>query len=287
MGCIIKTTKIAEGNMKSAHYLDKIIMHTKQGVERLVHETKTDPGHHLNQILNQMHMPSTHFSAALKGPNLAVIGEVKRRSPTCGEIERIHDPAELALKYCQGGASAISVLTDAKSFGGSLIDMSQVTHAIELQYPNVSVLRKDFIIHPLQLAEAVSAGANAVLLIVHAVGKNLIFLLQEAKRLGLEVLTEVHDLADLELALEAEAPIIGINHRNLTTFEIDLSISATLRPLIPPHIITVAESGIHQPMQAKQMRELGFDAILVGEALVRSKDPSKLIQLMRGENNES
>lgn len=287
MGSIIKTTKIAKGNMKSANYLDKIIIHKKQEVERLMNETKIDPEHHLNKILNQIHKPCAHFSAALKGPNLAIIGEVKRRSPTCGEIERINDPAELALKYCQGGASAISVLTDAKSFGGSLLDMSQVTHALDLQYPNVSVLRKDFILHPLQLAEAVSAGANAVLLIVHTVGKNLTFLLQEARRLGLEVLTEVHDLADLELALEAEAPIIGINHRNLTTFEIDLSISAILRPLIPPHIITVAESGIHQPMQAKQMRELGFDAILVGEALVRSKDPSKLIKLMRGENDES
>lgn len=287
MGSAIKTTKIAEGTMKSANYLDKIIIHKKQEVERLVDETKIDPEHHLNKILSRIHMPSTHFSAALKGPNLAIIGEVKRRSPTCGEMGRINDPAELALKYCQGGASAISVLTDAKSFGGSLFDMSEVTHALELQYPNVSVLRKDFIIHPLQLAEAVYAGANAVLLIVHAVGKNLKFLMQEARRLGLEVLTEVHDLTDLELALEAEAPIIGINHRNLTTFEIDLSISAILRPLLPSHIITVAESGIHQPMQARQMRELGFDAILVGEALVRSKDPSTLIKLMRGENDES
>lgn len=273
--------------MKSANYLDKIVIHKNQEVERLIYETKINPKHHLNQILNQIYIPSAHFSAALKSPNLTVIGEVKRRSPTCKEIKRINDPAELALKYCQGGVSAISVLTDAKSFGGSLLDMSQVIQGIETKYPNVSVLRKDFIIHPLQLAEAISAGANAVLLIAHAVGKNLKFLLQEARRLGLEVLTEVHDLADLELALEAEAPIIGINHRNLTTFEIDLSISAILKPLIPSHIITVAESGIHQPMQAKQMRELGFDAILVGEALVRSKDPSKLIKLMRGENDES
>lgn len=273
--------------MKPASYLDKIIIHKKQEVERLVHETESDPKHPLNQILRQIHVPGIHFSAALKGPDLSVIAEVKRRSPSLGEIRQINDPAELALKYCQGGASAISVLTDAKSFGGSLLDMRQVAHAVEWQYPNVSVLRKDFIIHPLQLAEAVFAGANAVLLIVHAVGKNLKFLLQEAKRLGLEVLTEVHDFAELELALEAEAPIIGINHRNLTTFEIDLDISEILRPLIPPHILTVAESGIHQSAQAKHMRELGFDAILVGEALVRSNDPSKLIKFMQGGNGES
>lgn len=272
--------------MKSANYLDKIILHKNQEVERLIRETKNNQDHPLNKILNQTHLPSTHFSAALKGPNLSVIGEVKRRSPTCGEIESINDPAELALKYCEGGASAISVLTDAHSFGGSLLDMSQVAKALKLHCPNVSVLRKDFIIHPLQLAEAVYAGANAVLLIVHVLGKNLKFLLQEAERLGLEVLTEVHDKADLELALEVEAPIIGINHRNLATFEIDLGISEILRPLIPPHIITVAESGIHQPLQAKQMRERDFDAILVGEALVRSKDPSRLINLMQGGNDE-
>lgn len=270
--------------MKPAQHLEKIIAYKKQEIERLIDETKNNTEHSLNRILSQNHQPSTHFSAALTGNNLAVIGEVKRRSPTCGEIGRIDDPSELALKYCQGGASAISVLTDAKGFGGSLLDMSLVAGSLKLQYPGISVLRKDFILHPLQLAEAVSAGANAVLLIVNAVGKNLKILIQEAGRLGLEVLTEVHDLPELELALEAEAPIIGINHRNLNTFEIDLSLSEALRPMIPPHIITVAESGIHQPGQAKQMRELGFDAILVGEALVRSKDPSRLIKQMKGEN---
>jgi indole-3-glycerol phosphate synthase len=287
MGHTINPTKNAEGTMKSADYLDKILIHKKQEIEWLIHETKINPQHHLNLISNQTHKPRAHFSAALKGSNLSVIGELKRRSPTCGEIGRIDDPTKLALKYCQGGASAISVLSDAQGFGGSLSDIRQVADSLKIQYPNVSVLRKDFIIHPIQLAEAVFAGAHAVLLIAQAVRKNLKHLIKEAERLGLEVLTEVHDLGDLELALEAEASIIGINHRNLITFEIDLSISRTLRPLIPPHIITIAESGIQHPMQAKQMRELGFDAILVGEALVRSKDPAKLIQLMQGENNES
>lgn len=269
--------------MKTVNHLEEIIANKKQEIERLVDETKYHPEHYLNMILNQNHLPSTHFSTALKKNNLAVIGEVKRRSPTCGEIRRIDDPAELALKYCEGGASAISVLTDARAFGGSLLDMVQVKQRLKEKYPSVSVLRKDFILHPLQLAEAVSVGVSAVLLIVNVVGMNLKFLIQEAQRLGLEVLTEVHDLPELELALEAGAPIIGINHRNLSTFEIDLNISEVLRPLIPAHIITVAESGIHQPMQARQMRELGFDAILVGEALVRSNDPSQLIKEMKGE----
>ncbi|MBA2727466.1 MAG: indole-3-glycerol-phosphate synthase, partial [Parachlamydiaceae bacterium] len=188
----------------------------------------------------------------------------------------------LALKYCQGGASAISVLTDTKGFGGSLEDLKQVANALSTKYPKVSVLRKDFIIHRLQLAEAVLAGANAVLLIANVVGYELKSLLLEAKSLGLETLTEVHDMADLELALKAEAPIIGINHRNLSTFEIGLDISDTLRPLIPSHVIAVAESGIHNTVSAKRMRDLGYDAILVGEALVRSDDPIKLIELMQG-----
>lgn len=268
--------------MKPSTYLDKIVAYKKQEVEKLMSEVQSNSDHLLNKILEQSHVPGTHFSASLKNPHVAIIGEVKRKSPSRGEIGRIDDPCELALKYCQGGASAISVLTDAKSFGGSLQDMKQVKERLTQKYPKVSVLRKDFILHPLQLAEAVSAGANAVLLIANVVGKHLQYLLREAKRLGLEVLTEVHDLHELELALEADAPIIGINHRNLHTFEIDLGISETLRPMIPSHIITVAESGIYQPEQAKRMHELGFDAILVGEALVKSNDPSELIRQMKG-----
>lgn len=273
--------------MQTADYLNKILSYKRQEVDRLIQEMDMNPSHPFNQILNQRHTPGILFSTALKGNSLAVIGEVKRRSPSRGDIGQIADPQELALKYCQGGASAISVLTDVQSFGGSLSDLTHVARAIRIEYPQVAILRKDFIIHPIQLAEATHAGANAVLLIVHAIGKQLESLIQEARRLGLEVLTEVHNLDELELALEAQAPIIGINHRNLTTFEIDLSISEKLRPLIPPHIITVAESGIHEPMQAKRMRELGFDAILVGEALVRSKDPSKLIKMMKEEEDES
>ncbi len=272
--------------MRSANYLERILFNKKAEVDRLVAEVKTDRNHPLNQILNEECLPSSHFSAALKSRGLAVIGEVKRSSPTCGAIGQIEDPKELALEYCQGGASAISVLTDTRHFGGFLRDLSQVALALAARYPKVSALRKDFIIHPLQLAEAVFAGANAVLLIARAVGQHLKGLLREAERLGLEVLCEVHDFADLELALEAEAAIIGINHRNLTTFDIDFSLSEALRPLIPPHIITVAESGIHQPEQARRMQEMGFDAILVGEALVRSGDPARLITLMKGERDE-
>lgn len=287
MDSSIKTTQFKGKIMKKSNYLDKILIRKKHEIMNLTQMVKNDPKHLYNEILSQTYAPSTKFSKALKGTSLGVIAEVKRRSPSLGEIRNIADPSELALQYCRGGASAISVLTDAEGFGGSLLDIRQVVQARALQYPNVAILRKDFILHPLQLAEAVHVGANAVLLISQAVGKSLRSLIQEAHRLGLETLTEVHDLAGLELALEAEAPILGINHRNLETFEMNMNISEILKPLIPPHIITVAESGIHEQKQAKRMRELGFDAILVGEALVRSNIPEILIGQMKGESNES
>ncbi len=273
--------------MKTTSYLDKLIDNKKQEIQRLIHEAEANPSHYLNKVLSHKYSPSKRFSSALKKENLSIIAEIKRKSPSLGNIRSIDNSVELALKYCQGGASAISVLTDFQGFGGSLFDMNEVSRELKLKYSNISVLRKDFIFHPLQLAEAVFFGADAVLLIVRVVEKNLSFLIKEAENLGLEVLTEVHNLNELELALEAEASIIGINHRNLSTFDIDLSISRTLKPLIPSHIVTVAESGIHTPEQALQMKELGFDAILVGEALVRSQDPLHLIQLMLGAENES
>lgn len=273
--------------MKTNGYLDKLIDNKKQEVQRLIYETEANSKHYLNRVLSQKHSSNKRFSSALKKENLSIISEIKRKSPSLGNIGSINNSVELALKYCRGGASAISVLTDFQEFGGNLFDMNEISKELKLQYSNISILRKDFIFHPLQLAEAVFFGADAVLLIVRIVEKNLSFLIKEAKKLGLEVLTEVHNLNELELALEAEASIIGINHRDLSTFDVDLNISKTLKPLIPSNIITVAESGIHTPEQALRMRELGFDAILVGEALVRSQDPSRLIQLMLGVENES
>ncbi len=274
-------SKSLQPTLKKDNYLSKILINKNREVELLIKETEENPNHPLLQILKAKHAPSTEFSKALKRPHLAVIGEVKRRSPSVGEIGQFDDPAELAFTYCMGGATAISVLTDQKGFGGSLNDLNLVSSKLASKYSLVPTLRKDFIIHRLQLAEAVLAGAKAVLLIANVLGNDLKEFIDESKRLGLEVLTEVHNVADLTLALSAGAEIIGINHRNLATFEIDLDISNTLRPLIPPHIITVAESGILGSSQAKRMRELGYDAILVGEALVRSEDPIKLIKQMQ------
>lgn len=263
--------------------LDKIIKRKQEEVDKLIHKTPAD--HPLNRIRTER--SSQRFSTALKQQHLTLIAEVKRRSPSVGEIGEIDDPARLALQFCQGGASAISVLTDFDGFGGSLCDLQLVSKGLAQEFPHVPILRKDFILHPLQLAEAVLAGASAVLLIAAILGPNLKNLIQESERIGLETLTEVHDFADLEIALEAGAPMIGVNHRNLKTFEIDLSRTAALRPHIPDPVVTVAESGIHAPEQARQMRDLGYDAILMGEALVRSKEPGKLIARMKGGIHES
>jgi indole-3-glycerol phosphate synthase len=282
----LTTDEKGKGIGMKRDYLTTILTTKKQEIAQLI-QADREAHSPLNKILYGLHAPSAHFSKTLRREKLSVIAEVKRRSPSAGEIGSIHDPAELALEYCRAGASAISVLTDSKGFGGSLADLESVVHAVHTHYPDVSVLRKDFILHPLQLAETRAAGADAVLLIACALGKELKPLLREAARLGLEVLTEVHDHSDLEAALEAQAAIIGINHRNLSTFEIDLEISAILKPLIPGQILAVAESGIYDSHTAQQMRARGFDAILVGEALVKARNRAQLIAQMQGDSDES
>lgn len=266
------------------NYLDKILSDKEEEVEKLITLTKDNPSHPLNKLLKEGRSCKHLFSKALKESSLSVIAEVKRHSPSVGSIKDIKDPVELALSYCKGGASAISVLTDSKAFKGCLEDLEKVSKALTKHYPNIATLRKDFITHPLQLAEAALAGASAVLLIAYVLKDKLPFFIKEATRLGLETLTEIHDLQDLKYALDAKAPIIGINHRNLRTFEIDFSVSQMLKPLIPKECITVAESGIHSQEQAAHMKALGYDAILVGEALVRSQDPQKLLSSMKQEN---
>lgn len=216
------------------------------------------------------------FSKALQGQKLAVIAEIKRQSPSCGKLNEIKDPVHLAAKYSEGSVSALSVLTDSMHFGGSLRDLELIAKTTK-----TPILRKDFIIHPLQLQETALAGASAVLLIAGVLRGNLKNFIRTAENLGLETLTEVHTQEDLQIALEAEAPIIGINHRNLQTFEIDFDRSKLLRPLIPPHVISVAESGIHSAEQMQQLYEMGYDAVLIGEALVRSSNPIKTLHELR------
>ena len=203
---------------------------------------------------------------AAQSPRL--IAEIKRASPSKGPLRPDLDPAALAGAYEAGGAAAISVLTEPRYFQGSLEDLSAAKAATRLP-----VLRKDFLFDPYQVYEARAHGADAVLLIVAVLDDSLLGrLLSVARDLGLGALVECHNEAEVARALAAGAPIIGFNNRDLGTFRVDLETTHRLRPLVPPGYPVVSESGIHTSADVARLREWGVDAMLVGEALVKSDD---------------
>lgn len=214
------------------------------------------------------------FAGALRAPGLSVIAEVKRRSPSKGPLAPDLDPAEMAARYASGGAAALSVLTDEAFFGGSTADLASARAAVD-----VPVLRKDFTVCAADVADARSMGADAILLIVAAVdGGELRDLHDLAVGLHLDVVVEVHDEAEVERAVEAGAAIIGVNQRDLTTFRVDTARAVRVAASIPAHVITVAESGIRGAGDAAVMASAGYDAILVGEHLVTSRDPAAAVR---------
>jgi indole-3-glycerol phosphate synthase len=220
------------------------------------------------------------FKKALsKAP--AIIAEIKRASPAKGELAKIVDPVALAQQYQQAGAAAISVLTDHMFFNGSVNDLQLVSTA--LQNTDCAILRKEFIIDEIQIAESVQYGADAILLIMAVTTDKTQELIDYAHYLGLEVLLEVHTEDELELALDTDAKIIGVNNRNLRTLEVDLDTSVNLIEFMPKPIIAVAESGIQDAKTAHTLFSAGYDALLVGEALVTAQDPQELIKAMRGD----
>ena len=214
---------------------------------------------------------------AFRSPGLSVIAEVKRRSPSKGELADIPDPAALASAYAAGGADAISVLTERRRFGGSLEDLHAVRAAVA-----TPLLRKDFVVTPYQLLEARAAGADLVLLIVAALeGSLLAELYAEARALGLTVLTEVHDEDEVGRALDIGAELVGVNARNLKTLEVDPSTFGRLVKLLPDGVVAVAESGISGREDAARFAGEGADVVLVGEALVRDGDPRAAVAAMK------
>ena len=218
------------------------------------------------------------FAATVRRDGLAVIAEVKQRTPSMGVLTNDYRPGELAVQYERGGAAAISVLTHGAGFGGSLEHLESVRKAVRLP-----ILRKDFITDAYQVAEARAYGADAVLLIVSALrAAELGHLLGVARQHGLAALVEVHDEEEARAAVAAGATLIGVNHRDLRTFKVDLALTERLRPLIPSQCLVVAESGIKTQADAKRMRDAGADAILVGELLMRGSDPASLIGELRG-----
>lgn len=197
---------------------------------------------------------------------LAVVAEIKRRSPSKGVLAEAVDPAALALRYAAGGAAMISVLTEQHHFGGSLDDLRAVRAAVD-----VPVLRKDFLFDPYHLYEARAAGADAALLIVAMLEDGVLRdLIRLAEGLSMTPLVEVHDEAEVERALAAGATTIGINNRNLHTFAVDLAVTERLRPLIPAEHVVVGESGVFVAADARRLAAANVDAILVGEALMRA-----------------
>ena len=214
---------------------------------------------------------------ALTQPGIAVIAEFKRRSPSAGTVREGADVNAVVRAYERGGAVAVSVLTEGPSFGGSLEDLRRARRACRLP-----ILRKDFIIDPYQLHEARAAGADAVLLIVAALRDAEIASLQLAAReLGLDVLIEVHDQAELGRALEVGAEVIGINNRDLRDFTVDVQRTSQLIGEVPAGTTVVAESGITTAEQVRALEQRGVDAVLVGESLMRAPDPEAALLALR------
>jgi len=224
------------------------------------------------------HPPLGFRSALNASARPRVIAEIKRRSPSKGEIRPHFDPVDCARAYALGGAAALSVLTDERYFGGHLDYLRAVRAAVKLP-----LLRKDFVIDPYQIDEARVAGADAVLLIVAALRPDeLASLYACARQGGLDVLTEVHDEKELEIALAAGVDTIGINNRNLKTFHTDLATSERLLAGISKEIVTVSESGIETYAQIERLEAAGADAFLVGEALMRQPDLRGALERLRG-----
>ena len=218
-------------------------------------------------------VPALDAYARLRQPGVGVIAEVKRRSPSVGDLAPITDPASLAREYEAGGASVISVLTEQRRFDGSLDDLVAVRSCVD-----VPVLRKDFIVTPYQIWEARAHGADLVLLIVAALDQNaLLALIERTESLGMTALVEVHDEEEARRAADAGARVIGVNARNLKTLQVDRDTFARIAPLLPDDAVKVAESGVRGPHDLLAYAGAGADAVLVGEGLVKQSNPRQAV----------
>src|SRR3954453_9212372 len=224
------------------------------------------------------------FNEALTRPGLSVIAEFKRRSPSAGALapESIDLTSQVAA-YERGGAAALSVLTDERHFGGSLADLRAARAACEMP-----IIRKDFVVDPYQLYEAAVNGADAVLLIVAALGdRDLRSLYQEARSIDLDCLVEVHDAEELERALEAGAEVIGVNNRNLEDMSVDIGTTYELMPDVPAGKTVVAESGISGREELEELDRVGVDAVLIGGALMTAEDPEAKVRELAGSDEST
>lgn len=230
----------------------------------------------LEDIIQEAHVP-LNFAGRLMGNSPRVIAEVKKASPSKGLFVRNLDVPKLANSYAENGAAAISVLTNEDHFQGSIADLAQVSETV--RSAGVPVLRKEFIFDSYQIYEARAFGADAILLIVSMLEKSqLLEFMEIAKSIWLQCLVEVHDQLELEIALDIGSEVIGINNRNLRTFETTLNTTEELAPKVPLGKIVVSESGISNKDDIKRLQEAGAHAMLVGESLMRSGDPGKALK---------
>ena len=254
-------------------YLQPILKSTRRRVDELRSWAREDA---LEQRVASLPKPR-RFTEALGGPGTSIVAEIKRVSPATGPLDEDLNAADLASAYAAGGAAALSVVTEPDHFQGSLEDLRAAASA------GLPLLRKDFILDELQVLEARAWGSDAVLLMVRALGEELGALVAAVEALGMEALVEVHDEHELERALAAGANLVGINHRNLETFEVDPERTLKLAPLVPEGCVLIALSGVSDRAGVEALAAAGAHAVLIGESLVCSSDPAGKLKELRGE----
>lgn len=258
--------------------LEEIAAKTRERVQALQQN-----GHQERIMAQALSLPAAavfSFEAAIRKPGLSLICEVKKASPSKGIIAADYPYLSIARAYEAAGAAAISVLTEPFFFLGENRHLSEIASAVR-----IPVLRKDFVLDPLQIYEAKSLGASAVLLIVALLeDQELAQYRQLAEDMGLAALIEVHTADEIRRALQAGARIVGINNRDLKTFTVDLQTSLRLRALIPPEVLCVSESGIKSAKEIEQLRQIGIDAVLIGETMMRSPDKIRKLAALRGDH---
>lgn len=256
--------------------LTEIMTHKRREIAPLLRPVFADE---LRAINRRLPRPPS-FLSALRRPDgrLAVIAEIKRRSPSAGVIRENASALEQARRYRSAGAAALSILTDQEFFGGQLADLVEVTADFSQNPPAPPCLRKDFMVHPIQVLQARESGASAILIIVRALTDDEITSLhQAAGAAGLDVLFEIHNEEELRRAVQHQARIIGVNNRDLAIFQTDLGLSERLIPQFPRDVVAVSESGFSTPADAARARAAGAHALLVGESLMKAADPARLI----------
>jgi indole-3-glycerol phosphate synthase len=257
--------------------LAEIMAFKRREIENRIRPVRDKELERLGRIRRQ---GGSFLKALARRDRLSVIAEIKRKSPSAGKIApSTLDAVEQARQYVNADADCFSILTDKSYFGGRLQDLWDVVEFLECHQRKTPCLRKDFMVHPIQVAEAAEAGARCILIIVRALEDDEIKALRDAAgAAGLDILYEIHEERELEKALRFSPKIIGVNNRDLKRFRTDLAISEALIPQIPEGIVKISESGIFEPEDAARASACGADAILVGEALMKAEDPEKLVE---------